>query len=64
VQQLKAYASNAEIQQPVVAPRFSHVRRGVAPTIRQLTGRWSTDSQYALKLLAMLRRLYEFTKMF
>jgi Mannosyl-glycoprotein endo-beta-N-acetylglucosaminidase/N-acetylmuramoyl-L-alanine amidase len=64
VQQLKAYASNAEIQQPLVAPRFSHVRRGVAPTIRQLTGRWSTDSQYALKLLAMLRRLYEFTKMF
>jgi Mannosyl-glycoprotein endo-beta-N-acetylglucosaminidase len=64
VQQLKAYASTAEIQQPLVAPRSDQVRRGVAPTIRQLTGRWSTDSQYALKLLAMLRRLYEFTKMF
>jgi Mannosyl-glycoprotein endo-beta-N-acetylglucosaminidase len=64
VQQLKAYASSSEVQPPVVAPRFGYVRRGVAPTIRQLTGRWSTDSQYALKLLAMLRRLYEFTKMF
>jgi N-acetylmuramoyl-L-alanine amidase/Mannosyl-glycoprotein endo-beta-N-acetylglucosaminidase len=64
VQQLKAYASTADLQQPVVAPRFPAVRRGVAPTIRQLPGRWSTDSQYALKLLAMLRRLYEFTKVF
>jgi Mannosyl-glycoprotein endo-beta-N-acetylglucosaminidase len=64
VQQLKAYANTADLEQTLVAPRFPAVRRGVAPTIRQLPGRWSTDSQYSLKLLAMLRRLYEFTKVF
>jgi Mannosyl-glycoprotein endo-beta-N-acetylglucosaminidase/N-acetylmuramoyl-L-alanine amidase len=64
IQQLKAYASSDEIQAPLVAPRLGHLRRGIAPTVRQLQGRWSTDSQYAAKLLAMLRRLYEFAKMF
>ncbi len=63
IQQLKAYASSDDIQPPLVAPRFGSVRRGIAPTIRQLQGRWSMDSQYAPKLMAMLRRLYEFTKM-
>lgn len=64
IQQLKAYGSTAELTQEVIAPRFGTVRRGVAPTLRQLPGRWSTDPQYALKLLAMLRRFYEFIKLF
>jgi N-acetylmuramoyl-L-alanine amidase/Mannosyl-glycoprotein endo-beta-N-acetylglucosaminidase len=64
VQQLKAYANAEPLKQSLLAPRFEVVMRGVAPTIRQLTGRWSTDRQYAQKLLAMMRRMYEFTNLF
>ncbi len=64
VQQLKAYANNSALQQPLLAPRFDAVVRGIAPTVRQLTGRWSTDRQYSQKLLAMMRRMYEFANLF
>jgi hypothetical protein len=59
IQQLKAYASNDLLVQECVAPRFELVKRGVAPTMRQLNGRWSADSQYTIKIAAVLRRLYE-----
>ena len=59
IQQLKAYASNDLLVQECVAPRFELVKRGVAPTMRQLNGRWSADGQYTIKVSAVLRRLYE-----
>ncbi|MDX2254577.1 MAG: N-acetylmuramoyl-L-alanine amidase [Pseudanabaenaceae cyanobacterium bins.39] len=59
IQQLKAYASNAPLFQPVVAPRYNLVSRGVAPALRDLTGRWSIDPLYDRKILALIRRLYE-----
>jgi hypothetical protein len=64
VQQLKAYASIEELQQSIISPRFFTVRRGVAPTIRQLAARWSTDGNYAPKLLATMRRMYESVNLF
>jgi N-acetylmuramoyl-L-alanine amidase/Mannosyl-glycoprotein endo-beta-N-acetylglucosaminidase len=64
VQQLKAYGSIEDLRQPVVAPRFYTVRRGVAPQLRQLAARWSTDANYAPKLLATMRRMYEFVNLF
>jgi hypothetical protein len=64
VQQLKAYASTADLQQAIISPRFFTVRRGVAPTVRQLAARWSTDGSYAPKLLATMRRMYEFANLF
>jgi N-acetylmuramoyl-L-alanine amidase/Mannosyl-glycoprotein endo-beta-N-acetylglucosaminidase len=64
VQQLKAYASTADLQQAITSPRFFTVRRGVAPTVRQLATRWSTDGSYAPKLLATMRRMYEFVNLF
>jgi hypothetical protein len=64
VQQLKAYGSNEDLKQPVVAPRFHTVRRGVAPQVRLLAMRWSTDANYAPKLLATMRRMYEFVNLF
>jgi N-acetylmuramoyl-L-alanine amidase/Mannosyl-glycoprotein endo-beta-N-acetylglucosaminidase len=64
VQQLKAYASVEDLQQSIISPRFLTVRRGVAPTIRQLASRWSTDSNYAPKLLATMRRMYESVNLF
>ncbi|GAB4365439.1 MAG: hypothetical protein Kow00121_01950 [Elainellaceae cyanobacterium] len=59
IQHLKAYASTEPFVQAIVDPRFPYIRRGIAPTISQLSGRWSTDSQYHIKILSVLRRLYE-----
>lgn len=64
IQQLKAYGSNDLLVQECVAPRFDLVKRGIAPTMRQLTGRWSADVQYTIKISAILRRLYETAGLF
>lgn len=59
IQHLKAYASTEPLVQEVVDPRFGFVRRGIAPLIGQLSGRWSNDTLYGDKIMAVLRRLYE-----
>jgi N-acetylmuramoyl-L-alanine amidase len=59
VQHLKAYASLEPLVQEVVDPRFRFVTRGIAPLLGQLSGRWSADSNYGDKIMAMLKRLYE-----
>ena len=59
IQHLKAYASQEPLVLRSVDPRFSYVRRGVAPRIDQLSGRWSADMHYGQKILALVRRLYE-----
>jgi N-acetylmuramoyl-L-alanine amidase/Mannosyl-glycoprotein endo-beta-N-acetylglucosaminidase len=64
IQQLKAYASIDLLVQECVAPRFDLVKRGIAPTMRQLNGRWSADGQYTIKIAAVLRRLYETAGLF
>lgn len=58
IQHLKAYANEAPLVQAVVDPRFSFVTRGVAPSVEQLSRRWSAEPDYGAKILAMLRRLY------
>lgn len=64
IQQLKAYASTDLLVQECVAPRFELVKHGIAPTMRQLSGRWSADGQYTIKIAAVLRRLYETAGLF
>lgn len=59
IQHLKAYASTEPLVQKTVDPRFHLVRRGVAPTVDRLSHRWSTDPEYATKIMAIVRRLYE-----
>jgi hypothetical protein len=59
IQHLKAYASQEPLVLRPVDPRFFYVRRGVAPRIEQLGGRWSADMDYGQKILALVRRLYE-----
>lgn len=59
IQHLKAYASTEPVVQEIVDPRFRFVTRGIAPLVEQLTGRWAADPQYGVKILALLRRLYE-----
>jgi hypothetical protein len=59
VQHLKAYASTEPFVQAIVDPRLNSIRRGIAPSLNQLSGRWAPDPQYHLRTLSMLRRLYE-----
>lgn len=59
IQHLKAYASTEPLVQQVADPRFRFVRRGVAPLVTDLSGRWDPDPQYGEKIMAILRRLYE-----
>ena len=59
VQHLKAYASTENLNNPLVNPRRRFVRLGSSPTIDGLAGTWAADRQYAVKLKAMLQRLYD-----
>jgi len=59
IQHLKAYASLEPLVQQEVDPRFRFVTRGVASSVHQLSGRWSADLDYGIKITAILRRLYE-----
>ncbi|MCA1951165.1 MAG: hypothetical protein LDL24_11375, partial [Treponema sp.] len=58
IQHLKAYGSTEGLRQPLVDPRFKYVRRGSAPTIHDLAGRWASDRAYGTKLEDLLNRLY------
>lgn len=59
IQHLKAYASTEPLVQESVDPRFRFVRRGIAPSVEQLSGRWSADLRYGEKIQAVLKLLYE-----
>ena len=64
IQHLKAYATTKPLVQPLVDPRFSLVKRGTAPLVGQLAGRWAEDTNYDKKIMAILRRLYELSGFF
>lgn len=64
IQHLKAYASTEPIVQTIVDPRFRFVRRGIAPLVDQLSGRWNADERYGEKIIAVLKRLYEYAQIF
>jgi len=61
IQHLKAYGSEDPLNLELVNPRFRFVRRGCAPTYEGLAGTWAADKQYAVKINAMLNRLYAFS---
>jgi hypothetical protein len=58
IQHLKAYANKEPLVEAVVDPRFHFITRGVAPSVAQLSRRWSAGVEYGECLLAMLKRLY------
>ena len=61
IQHLKAYATDAPLNQDLVNPRFFFVRRGSSPAIRGLAGTWAEDPLYADKINNILERLYFFS---
>ncbi|MZI83301.1 hypothetical protein GT646_21100 [Clostridium butyricum] len=54
VQHLKAYASTEELVQVCVDPRFGYVKRGCAPTVESLGGKWATSQYYGVELVALI----------
>jgi N-acetylmuramoyl-L-alanine amidase len=60
IQHLKAYASKEPlVLPPPVDPRFNSVQRGIAPSVKNLSGRWAIDPGYGDSIMALLRRLYK-----
>jgi len=58
IQHLKAYASKAQIKNPVVDKRLKYVKRGSIKTISGLSGRWATDKHYSRKIFSLMTQLY------
>jgi hypothetical protein len=57
IQHLKAYASKKRLRRGRVDPRFGRVRRGSAPYVEDLAGRWAADPDYGVKIRGVLREL-------
>jgi hypothetical protein len=60
IQHLKAYATDAPLQQELVDPRYRLVRYGSSPTLDGLAGSWAADQDYSKKIRSILERLYAF----
>lgn len=58
IQHLKAYGSVEPLVLRLVDPRFDFVRRGIAPLVHMLSGRWQPDPDYGDKIMGYLRQLY------
>ena len=61
IQHLKAYATEEPLKGELVDPRYRYVRKGSSPSIDGLSGTWAADKSYAIKIGAILQRLYEFS---
>jgi len=61
VQHLKAYATTAPLNLPLVDKRFGNVRRGSAPTLNQLASRWAEDKLYAVKIRILIEQCRRFS---
>ena len=57
IQHLKAYASNKSLNNDLLDKRFHFVKRGISPTIDNLSGRWAADPEYGEKIKSLLLRL-------
>lgn len=58
VQHLKAYASMDSLVNPCVDPRFSYVKRGCAPLVTDLNGKWAVPGDgYGESILSLVDML-------
>lgn len=57
IQHLKAYGSRKRLRRGLVDPRFRRVRRGSAPYVEDLSGKWAEDPEYGAKIRMKLKSL-------
>ena len=62
IQHLKAYASHSRLANPVIDRRFKYVKRGSAPDVHKLTGKWAVDKNYGEKINRILEKMYALVK--
>ena len=61
VQHLKAYASTDKLKNACVDPRFNLVKRGCAPLITDLNGKWAVPgTTYGQNIIATMNKLANF----
>ncbi len=60
IQHLKAYASTDDLNMELVDKRFHYVKRGIAPQVEDLTGKWATDIQYGNKITNIISKIEKF----
>ena len=58
IQHLKAYASQEELHNKLVDPRFRFVKRGSIKEVDDLSGKWAADKHYGRKIRYLLGRMY------
>lgn len=58
IQHLKAYSNKDKLNNQLVDTRFRFVKRGCAPNVSDLTGKWAADQAYGQKISNLLSRLY------
>ena len=58
IQHLKAYASNNNLVNPIVDNRFKYVKRGSAPNVHKLTGKWASDKNYGEKINSLMDKMF------
>ncbi|MDR0798686.1 MAG: glucosaminidase domain-containing protein [Dysgonamonadaceae bacterium] len=58
IQHLKAYASEEFLNNEKVDPRFHLVKRGSAPMLSDLKGKWAVDPSYDQKIRKILQEMY------
>ena len=61
VQHLKAYASSDSLNNPKIDPRFDYVKRGCAPKVDDLGGKWASDTGYGPKIRKIMDALLAHT---
>ncbi|SHK33252.1 N-acetylmuramoyl-L-alanine amidase [Hathewaya proteolytica DSM 3090] len=54
IQHLKAYASKEPLNQECVDPRYHLVKKGCAPYVEDLSGKWAVGSDYGGKIISLI----------
>ena len=57
IQHLKAYANDEPLNNPQIDPRFHLVKRGSAPYVEMLGGRWASDTEYGYKIVELMKQI-------
>lgn len=62
LQHLYAYACKKSLPrgEKIVDPRFDLVKRGVASSWKELSGRWAANKQYATSIMRVYRQMLEY----